>query len=297
MKILITGNKGFVGSHFQRYLLDQGHEIFGVDIKDSHERYHDCRDFFRHDPNSLIVWDMVIHCAAIVGGRTKIENDPISVATDLSIDAEMFNWAVRTKQKRIIYFSSSAVYPVELQRFKVQLKEADVNFERIKAPDMTYGWAKLTGEFLAQFAEQAGVRVHIFRPFSGYGPDQDLDYPFPSFIKRGAEQADPFEIWGTGEQVRDFIHIDDIIAAVMKAVEIDFKGAVNLGTGKATSFDELARLVASVASYEPKFKRLPSKPAGVMYRVADTTKMSLFYQPKISLEEGIKEALLWRKNQ
>ena len=103
MNILITGHKGFCGRHFVRKL--HRHNITGIDIRAGK----DCRDFFR---TSKKKFDLVIHLAAIVGGRETIEGQPLSVATDLSIDAEMFNWAVSTKQKRVIYYSSSAAYPI-----------------------------------------------------------------------------------------------------------------------------------------------------------------------------------------
>ena len=70
--------------------------------------------------------------------------------------------------------------------------ESDINLNNIKSPDYTYGWAKLSGEYLAMFAKQYGKKVHVFRPFSGYGETQDLDYPFPSFIKRIKEKHESF---------------------------------------------------------------------------------------------------------
>ena len=82
--------------------------ITGVDIKEGN----DCRDFFKTCNDQF---DLIVHLAAIVGGRDTIENDPLAVGTDLSIDAEFFNWAVRTKQSKIIYFSSSAAYQIHFQ--------------------------------------------------------------------------------------------------------------------------------------------------------------------------------------
>jgi len=209
MNILITGHKGFCGRHFTQFLKE--HEITGVDLKDGQ----DCRDFFK---TSTQKFDLVIHLAAIVGGRETIEGQPLSVATELSIDAEMFNWAVHTKQPRLVYYSSSAAYPIKLQESAYKLKESDIDLENVHNPDFSYGWAKLTGEILAKYARAHGVAVHVLRPFSGYGEDQDLTYPFPSFIQRIKSNENPFTIWGDGNQVRDFIHIDDIVAATMKVV-------------------------------------------------------------------------------
>lgn len=296
-RILITGYRGFVGRAFLRYFKKIGMDdalFFGVDIKDGK----DCRDFFKSEESNR-QFDLVIHLAAIVGGRMTIEGNPIAVATDLSIDAEMFNWAVRTKQPRIVYFSSSAAYPIALQTGKEfainELNEDDIKLNNISNPDMTYGWAKLTGEMLAEYAQKEGVKVHVFRPFSGYGEDQDLDYPFPSFIKRAKDirdgKLDAFEVWGDGEQVRDFIHMDDIVEAVMKAIEEDIKGPINLGSGIATSFNELAKTCMHLAGRIVPIVHHLEKPVGVGYRVSDNTKMLTFYQPKITLKNGIKKAL------
>ena len=286
VKILITGNAGFVGRAFHRYFEGQGHDVVGIDIANTLPM--DARDFFRTDNTHF---DKVIHLAAVVGGRKMIEGSPLALAVDLSIDAEMFGWALRTRPGCITYFSSSAAYPTELQTLytKFMLSENDIKIHDVRSPDLTYGWAKLTGEMLASHARAQGLTVHIFRPFSGYGSDQALDYPFPSFIDRGLRRADPFQIWGTGNQCRDFIHIDDVVAAAEAGCEAGIEVS-NLCTGIGTSFNELAVMVAKVAGYEPRFENLPSEPSGVDYRVGNPELMNSFYTPKISLEEGIERA-------
>jgi nucleoside-diphosphate-sugar epimerase len=282
MKILITGHKGFVGKYFMMKYAD--HDIVGVDLKEGN----DCRDFFKTSNDRF---DLVVHLAAIVGGRQTIDKDPLSVATDLSIDSEMCNWALRTKPGRIVYFSSSAAYPTKLQVGKYQLTEDDIDLSNVSNPDMTYGWAKLTGEFLLQFLSAEGIKTHVFRPFSGYGTDQDLDYPFPSYIARADRLMNPFDIWGDGNQVRDFIHIRDIVDAVDDAIKLDITVPVNLGSGVATSFNELCDLVCSVRGYSPEVNHILDAPVGVQYRVSNNSRMLSFYTPKISLEEGIRMAL------
>lgn len=286
MKVLVTGYMGFVGKHMVKKLQALGHTIIGIDLKEGN----DCRDFFR---TSSEQFDMIIHLAAIVGGREKIDGNPLEVAIDLSIDAEMFNWAIRTKTKKIVYYSSSAAYPTRLQEpgNKHLLREEDIDLSNISNPDMSYGWTKLTGEFLSQFAKKLGHDVYVFRPFSGYGADQDLSYPFPSFIQRAKKYEHPFIIWGDGTQVRDFIHIDDIVDATMIAIENNIQVPTNLGTGRPTSFLELAKIVCGTMGYSPDIKLLLEKPTGVSYRCADITNMRKFFTPKISLEEGVASAL------
>jgi nucleoside-diphosphate-sugar epimerase len=286
MKILITGHKGFVGRHFVSALPDS--EITGIDLKDGN----DCRDYFK---NNKTKFDLVIHLAAIVGGRATIEGEPLSVATDLSIDAEFFNWVHETKPTNVVYFSSSAAYPIDLQNShrRYRLAEHDLNLDAVRNPDLTYGWAKLTGEYLSQFITDS--KVFVFRPFSGYGSDQDADYPFPSFIDRALAKDDPFDIWGDGEQVRDFVHIDDIVQAVLWHVQTGYDGTFNLCSGFATSFNDLAEMVCEEAGYKPMFNHIVTKPTGVQYRVGDSHLSHQYFIPKITLREGIRRALAERK--
>jgi nucleoside-diphosphate-sugar epimerase len=288
VKVLITGHRGFVGRWFWRTLAAQGHDLTGVDLAGC-----DARDFFRTNDDRF---DLVVHLAAVVGGRATIEGDPIGVAVDLSIDAEMFGWAVRTGQRRVIYYSSSAAYPVDLQEDYAAaraLRETDIRWgaHNIGRPDLTYGWAKLTGEMLAGHAQEQGLRVHVFRPFSGYGEDQDQEYPFPAFIARAAARADPFLVWGDGHQVRDFIHISDVVAGTLAAVEQDYPGPLNLCTGRATSFRDLAELVTAAAGYRPRLEFKIDAPRGVAFRVGDPAEFLRVYRPRVSLEEGIGRAL------
>lgn len=285
MNILITGDAGFVGRAFHR-ALDDANTITGVDIVNGI----DARDFFR---TNNVQYDLVIHLAAVVGGRVMIEGQPLQVAVDLSIDSEMFIWAVRTKQPRIVYFSSSAAYPVWAQTFQVKMRlhESLIDLTNISTPDQSYGWSKLSGEMLAGYARDMGVNVHVLRPFSGYGEDQDLTYPFPSFIHRAINKADPFAVWGDGNQVRDFIHIEDVVNATMKAVELDVQEPVNLGWGRPSTFNDIAEYVTQQMSYTPVIEHIEAAPTGVQYRVSNPHKMLNFYTPKISLEEGISRAI------
>lgn len=236
----------------------------------------------------------VFHFAAIVGGRLKIEGDPMMVALDLSIDAEFFYWITQHKPARVLYPSSSAAYPVSLQTTKgaIALSEGDIDFNNnLGTPDMTYGWSKLTGEFLAQLAaKHYQVPVVCIRPFSGYGEDQELSYPVPAIAARAAKRENPFEVWGSGKQGRDFVHIDDIIDFIFILLDNVHDGsAYNIGSGKLTSFLELIDLFADIAGYNPTVKPLLDKPVGVHSRYAnmDYVDNKFGWKPKISLREGM----------
>jgi nucleoside-diphosphate-sugar epimerase len=291
MRVLLTGAAGFVGRHLHRALSERGDHVTAIDLRATPgvNRY-DALDYFR---TTEAPFDLAIHCAAIVGGRASIDGSPLGVATNLALDAWYMRWLVRSGAPRAVFFSSSAAYPVALQQPGEihRLVEDDIDYEQPGRPDASYGLAKLTGEQLCQYAEAEGTRMTVLRPFSGYGADQDESYPFPAFIRRAKERQDPFEVWGAGDSTRDWIHIDDLVGATLAAVDQDVHGPVNLGWGRPVSFDELAGYVTQAAGYSPVIKHLPSAPQGVHHRVCDPKKMLAFYDPKITLEEGIRRAL------
>lgn len=293
-RALVTGSAGFAGRHFVRALEACGYRVFGVDPADPRATRVDALSFFSYDETPF---DLVVHCAAVVGGRQEIDGPGLALAVDLQLDAALFRWAVRARPGRIVYVSSSAAYPVAEQHLahRTALREDMINPELlgqvIGLPDRLYGWAKLTGEHLAYRARQEGLAVTVIRPFSGYGEDQDPSYPFRAFAERAKGRADPFEIWGDPLQRRDFIHIDDIVAATLLMCDEGIDGPLNLGTGRATSMRDLAHMFAVQAGYAPFFCPVPGSPMGVEYRVADVTRLHEVYVPKVSLEEGIRRAL------
>ena len=318
-KILITGGAGFVGRHFTRYFLELGDQVTvvdpiepgtgGINLQDGWPIFEprdfsefsfvnvDCRQFFKDNPNEE--FDLVLHLAAMVGGRLMIEYNPLAVADDLSIDAAYWQWAKTALPSKTICFSSSAAYPIRLQAEAnyVLLREEMIDFgSDIGMPDMSYGWAKLTCEYLARLAhERHGLKSVCFRPFSGYGPDQDDTYPFPSICKRAiaGSSNEPFVVWGSGTQMRDFIHIDDCVRGVATtSAAIDNGDAINLSTGILTSFIDFANLATKACGYEAEITAMSSRPTGVFARGGDTSKqIALGFEHSISFNEGIVDAL------
>jgi GDP-L-fucose synthase len=103
------------------------------------------------------------------------------------------------------------------------------------------------------------------------------------------EKQDPITVWGSGEQVRDFIYIEDVVDITMATMnQLDPGEALNLGSGSATSFNQLANIACQVLGHEAKIVNDPSKPEGVFFRVADTHKMFRFARPTVFLDEGIR---------
>jgi nucleoside-diphosphate-sugar epimerase len=318
-KILITGGAGFVGRHFTRHFLEQGDEVHVIDSIEQHTggldpvagwplfeprdwlnfKFHqqDCREYFNRVEDTE--FDYALHLAAMVGGRLLIENNPLIVADDLSIDAAYWQWAKKAMPAKTVCFSSSAAYPIKFQRAEsyVLLEEEMIDFkDDIGMPDMSYGWAKLTCEYLARLAySRHGIRSVTYRPFSGYGEDQDDTYPFPSICKRVLSNLGAAEIsvWGSGRQMRDFIYIEDCVRGVVDTMDlIDDGGAVNLSTGILTNFIDFARLAADVCGYSPAVTGLSDKPEGVYARGGDTKKQrALGLAHQVDLRAGIERAI------
>src|SRR5215469_84264 len=313
MNVLITGGCGFVGRRFVKRFADFGDEVTLIDNmisgvppedwlhkpeKTDRLKIHfaDCRALLTAIPPSR--FDLVVHCAAVVGGRLKIEHDTLAVATSMSIDSELFNWVVRAKRMpKVIYFSSPAAYPSSWQTKDrhIPLPEsyldfnANLAFKKVELPDRTYGFSKVAGEYLAKWAlEEYGLDVHIYRPFGGYGEDQSLDYPFPAIIHRIVRGDDPVKVWGSGDQRRDFIYIDDVVDCVLHTIEEPSGTTLNIGTWVGTSFIELAHRACKVLGEDRLVRNDPDKPEGVFWRVADITQMDRRFTPRITLDDGIE---------
>jgi len=241
----------------------------------------------------------IYHLASVIGGRAIIDGDPLSVGIDLAIDSIFFLWASKiNRPDKILYTSSSAAYPVNLQlkNKKFALKENFIDFTSgFLNPDMTYGWSKLTGEYLAKIAvKKYKLKVGIVRPFSGYGGDQDLSYPVPAIALRVANRNDPVVVWGDGLQTRDFVHIFDCVDLCIKICrQVHNAEAFNIGFGKPISFLDITKKLIQLEGYKAQIKTLKNKPVGVFHRFADTnkTKKILNWEPKINLEDGLKMVL------
>lgn len=299
---VVTGGAGFVGRHMVAELERRGWRVYVVDLATDPD--YDALTLFS---GGLALVDLVVHCAARAPHRAAIDRQPAVMPYNVMLDAAMFDWAIRTGQRRVLYLSSSAVYPVGLQTSQTiyRLCEEDVaprltvSADLLEAlgeagplmPDASYGWTKLLGERMAAAAAEAGVPVHVVRPFSGYGEDQGVNWPFGAFVDRARRREDPFVIWGTGAQVRDWIHIDDVVAGALAVVDADERRPVNLCTGEGTSMLDLATMICDAAGYMPLFETRPDAPSGVYKRVGDPERLNRLYRPKISLGEGVARAM------
>lgn len=273
VKALVTGSSGFLGRHFAAELRDRGWRAHHCDPIPARSPAglnvsHDARRMFADDRADR--YDLVVHCAAVAPHRAAIDGQPATLIRNQLLDAAMFDWAARTQQRHVLYISSCAALDEE--------------------PD-AYGLLKLTGERMADQARAAGIPVTVVRPYSGYGEDQGEDWPFGAFAARARRREDPFTIWGDGTQVRDWIHVSDVVNGALAVVEQDVREPVNLCTGAGTSMAELVGLFCKTAGYDPQIQLHTGKPAGVAYRVGDPQRFHRIYQPKVDIAEGVRRAL------
>jgi nucleoside-diphosphate-sugar epimerase len=307
VKALVTGDAGFIGRHVAAGLVNRGYSVRGIDLKplpgyvpESSDWYHstgDMVDFLRYGVPSR--YDLVVHCAYHVGGRVGIDGTFGNLARNVALDGTLFDWAMSTGQGRVLYFSSSASYPVDLQLGPSrELAESDIDPMYPRLPDAGYGWAKLTGERLAAVAIRSGLPVTVVRPFSGYGADQGGEYPWPAIAERARSHPPgrPFVVWGPKGQTRDWIHVGDVVRLSLDAASLGLESPTNLCTGVGVEFGDLARMFLE-AFKKPGQDILydTAEPTGVMYRVGNSTRMNnLIGAPEVALESAISELVSGR---
>ena len=303
-RVLITGAAGFLGRWFVRHHWARGDMVFAVDNM-SGEGSHwpeelprtnrlemDVQQYFEETDSH---WDLAYHFAAPVGGREKIEGDPLFNADSLRLDSAFFRWAVG-KVGIAVYPSSSAVYPAHLQDGWGTILSEDMfhpSNQHWGAPDEMYGFTKFAGEMLAWKAAQYGLNTLCIRPFSGYGEGQSLEYPVPSILARAKAREHPITVWGTGLQQRDFIHVEDLVGATLSRLDAGVHGyqSMNISSGIGTTFNHIAELGARIVGYSTVIRNDTSKPSGVSTRKGDPSRMLRYYTPMVSLTDGLTRVL------
>lgn len=321
-KALVLGGGGFIGSHLSKRLKEEGFWVRSVDIKEKPEFFEaedicheymtiDLRDakqaslaFFAPDQHRLSgeSFDEVYQLAADMGGAGYIftgDNDYDVMSNSASININVCELAVKFNVKKIFYSSSACIYPKHNQT-----DPSNPNCEESSAypahPDSEYGWEKLFSErlyFSAMRNKGLDVRVaryhNVFGPYSSWNNGKEKA---PAAICRKViENDDEIEIWGSGDQTRSFLYIEDALDATTKLLRQDqFKDVVNIGSEEMVSINQLVDYACEIGG-KSLIKNHIEGPVGVMGRNSDNKLIeeSIGWKPKYSLKEGLIETYKW----
>jgi UDP-glucose 4-epimerase len=244
--------------------------------------------------------DTIFHLAADHGGRGYISNYPANCATNMALDNIVYETAAKNGVDRICFASSACTYPTDIQRERRRLHEDMVSFDERGGAyaDEMYGWAKLMGErSLQAYQEQYDIDTSAVRIFTAYGPRENETHAIVAFVAKAYAQQDPFQIWGDGEQTRNFTYVKDITRALRLAAENITDGTpVNAGISRYVTMNEAVELIFDYLGWEPdEIDYMTDKPEGVRHRAADTTRAEelLGWEPQYTVKEGIKNTLDW----
>jgi nucleoside-diphosphate-sugar epimerase len=310
--VLVTGGASFIGSHLVDALVERGAKIRVADDLSS-GRIENIKphidagriEFIRGDLRQQNVarqavegMYVVFHLAADHGGRGYVDLHQAACAGNLALDGIFFLACHEAGVEKVVYASSGCVYPNFRQ---TDPKEILYLTEDMAGPpydaDNMYGWAKLMAEMtLRAYCKEWGMKAASCRYFTVYGERGKEDHAVIAMIARAFTKQDPFEVWGTGEQIRNWTYVKDIVSGTILAAEkLDDGTAVNLGTMERTRVIDAVREVLRYTGHQAEIKLLPNMPTGPLNRVADNSlaKRLLGWEPKVKFMDGLHKTIEW----
>lgn len=329
-KVFITGGAGFIGHHLLDKLIQLGAIVAigdnlsigkisnvtgvwkknklgfkktgsGLKAENSHRfllvDFQNLKDSIHAMKDSEIVF----HLAATHGGRGFIDSHPADCSENFAINQNVAKAAHLIKVDRIQYASSACVYPSDLQETynsDYLLTEPDAFKNGWGNADREYGWGKLMGEMvLRAYHMQYGLKSSITRYVTAYGPGQDDSHALIALVKRAVRREDPYVVWGSGRQDRDFTYVEDIVrGTLMASAQITNADAVNLGTGRRYKISSVVEMIFDILKWHPKkiiFDK--TKPEGVKTRALNIAKAKklLGWKPQYQLKKGLTKTIEW----
>lgn len=327
--MFVTGGAGFIGHHLVDALLGLGAKVTVGDnlstgslsnILKVWRKHHiayrktawgyqagvhklviiDFQDY-KDTLNALKNQEILFHLAATIGGRGYIDTHPADCCAGFSVNQNVIKSAYHAGVQRLQFASSACVYPVDMQDHYASrhlLKETDAFREGWGNADREYGWAKLSGEMVVQaYCRQYGFQGVSTRYVTAYGPGENDTHAITMLIRRAVEKQDPYVIWGTGKQDRDFTYVDDIVSGTLAACEHVTNGEpVNIGTGQRYTIDDVAEIIFDIVGWRPqRIHHDTAKPEGVKTRALDIRKAKrlMHWEPRYSLRTGLEKTVEW----
>lgn len=311
-RVLVTGGASFIGSHLVDALVERGAQVRVADnlssgSLDNIRGHLDAGrvQFVRADLTSPGVPEqavdgmaVVFHLAADHGGRGYVDLHQAACGTNLALDGMVFRACHNARVEKVVYASSGCVYPNHLQGNPDEMLYLT---EDLVGPpydaDNLYGWAKLMGEMtLRAFHKDWGLRAASCRYFTVYGKRGHENHAVIAMIARAFVGQDPFVVWGTGEQIRNWTHVSDIVSGTIRAAEkIDDGTAVNLGTMERTRVIDAVAEVLGYTGHKARIELHPEMPTGPLNRVADNTlaRKLLHWKPQVKFMDGLHRTIDW----
>ncbi|MFQ6134340.1 MAG: NAD-dependent epimerase/dehydratase family protein [Nitrososphaerales archaeon] len=310
-RVLVTGGAGFIGSCLVRKLLSLGCEVSVADNFSRGKRENIeslLEEITLHHvdltklENCLLTTkniDYVFHLAASVGGIHYIAKENVEGSTpSLLMNTNMLEAARINVVENFLFTSSACVY-YEKSGLLNRFKEEDAYPAN---PATTYGWSKLIGEIQCRsYHLDYGINTSSVRIFNAYGERENLDpkwsHVIPSLIRKAVlSPKEDFRIFGDGQQERAFLYVEDCVDGLIHSIEkIKDGNIINLGSEELVSIGELAQKIVKISGNNIVVKFDLSGPQGTHRYCADTQKMKqiLDWQPKISLDAGLKRTYEW----
>ena len=309
---LVTGGASFIGSHLVDVLVAHGARVRVADDLssgrlDNIKPHLDARRIQFIDANlsapgaaEKVVDGMsvVFHLAADHGGRGYVDLHQAACATNLALDGMLFRACHKAGVEKVVYASSGCVYPNHLQGDPNEILY--LTEDMVGPPydaDNMYGWAKLMGEMsLRAYYKDWGMKSASCRYFTVYGERGHENHAVIAMIARAFVRQDPFVVWGTGEQIRNWTHVSDIVSGTILAAEnIDDGTAINLGTMERTRVIDAAREVLRYTGHTARIELRPEAPTGPLNRVADNAlaRKLLGWDPEVKFMDGLHKTIDW----
>jgi len=277
MRCLVTGHKGYIGSHLFSTLRDLGHEVLGIDFK--HDENQNLLTCLEGNPHySSFKPEVIFHLACIPRVAYSVEKPVETMKNNVISTTNLLNFAKKVGAKRVVYSGSSSV-----------IGNGD-------GPTSPYGLQKLISEMECKlYSELYGVDTVTLRYFNVYSPDQKAEGAYATavsnFMQHIRDGNNPF-ITGDGEQRRDMANVKDVVSANIFAMqhEEDFSGKYfDIGTGDNISLNEIAQIVKK---YFPKveFSYVEPRKGDVMYTKADMSPIEkIGWKPQVEITKGVEE--------